>query len=91
MSRERLAALIAAHQTALAAVQDSASADAHATILGILQELGKDEITTGHAQRLLGQQAVRATDEPIRAALYRQAAAAIRQMQREEQEHDGHA
>ena len=84
MNQERLAALITAHRTALAVAQDSTSANAHATILGILQELDKGEITTGHAQRLLGEQALRATDEPAQATLYRQAAADLRQLQRGE-------
>lgn len=84
MSHERLAALIQAHQEALTAAQESASADAHANILGILSALEKGEIHEARAQRLLGQHALLATDAPGQATLYRQAAADIRQMQREE-------
>ena len=41
--------------------------------------------------RLLRYQAVLVAEVPAYAALYRQAAADIRHMQREEQEHDGDA
>ncbi len=85
MSHERLTTLIQEHQDALAGAQDSASQTAHTTILGILRTLDRGEITHRQALRLLGQQALTATDEPTQAALYRQAAAGIRQMQREEQ------
>jgi hypothetical protein len=84
MNRERLAALMQAHQEALAAAQESARADAHANILGILSALEKGEIHAARAQRLLGHHALLATDVPGQATLYRQAAADLRQMQREE-------
>ena len=82
MSHERLDALIAAHQEALAA--DEQHVLTYDTILGILSALNKGQVTEGQALRLLGYQAIRLNDDPTNAALYRQAAAAIRQMQREE-------
>lgn len=56
----------------------------HLSIVSILQALDKREITEGQALRLLRLQATRLADEPTHAALYRQTAAAIWQMQREE-------
>ena len=82
MSHTRLDALVAAHQAALE-TQPEASAT-HESILSILQALASHEINQRHALRLLGLQSLRATDEPTKAALYRQAAADIRQLQREE-------
>ena len=82
MSHERLDALIAAHQAALE-TQPEASATQE-SIVSILQALASHEVSQGHALRLLGLQSLRATDDPAQAALYRQAAADLRQMQREE-------
>lgn len=82
MSQERLAELLQAHRDALEA--DEESRHTHETILGILSALATWEITVGQALRILGAQAVRVADEPAQAALYRQAAANLRQMQREE-------
>jgi hypothetical protein len=83
MSHTRLDALVAAHQAALE-TQPEAWAT-HESILSILRALASREINQRHALRLLGLQALRATDEPTHAALYRQAAADLRQMQHEEQ------
>ena len=83
MSHTRLDALLAAHQAALETQQEASAT--YESILSILQALASHEISQGHALRLLGLQALRATDEPAQAALYRQAAMDIRQMQRKEQ------
>ena len=82
MSLGTSGALIAAPQAALE-TQPEASATQE-SILSILQALASHEVSQGHALRLLGLQSLRATDEPRHAALYRQAAADIRQMQRQE-------
>jgi hypothetical protein len=82
MSHDRLAALMQAQRDALAA--DPEARATHDTILGILTALDNGEITEGHALRILGHQAMRMADTAAHAKLYRQAAADIRQMQREE-------
>jgi hypothetical protein len=56
----------------------------HETILSVFSAPDKREVTEGQVLRLLGYQATRLADEPGKATLYRQAAAEIRQMQREE-------
>ena len=78
MSHERLAALIQARREAMDA--DPERALAHETIVSIFTAIDKGEVTEGQALRLLGYQATRVTDEPSHAALYRQAAADLRQM-----------
>ena len=82
MNHERLAELIRAQREAIA-VQPEAWAT-HGTILGILTALEKGEVTESRAVYLLRNQATHLADEPTHAALSRQAAADIRQMQREE-------
>jgi hypothetical protein len=82
MSHERLAQLMQARREAMEADEERRSA--HETILSILAALEKGEVTEGQALRHLAYQAQRLTDEPTHAALYRAAAAEIRQMQREE-------
>ena len=82
MSHERLAQVMQAHRKAIEAEQEPLLA--HETILSIFTALDKGEVTEGQALRLLRFQAQRLTDEPTHAALYRQAAADIQQMQREE-------
>jgi hypothetical protein len=78
MSHERLAALIQAHQDALEMQQETRTTQE--SILSILQALASHEITKEHALRLLGLQALEVADEPTQAALYRQAAADLRQL-----------
>ncbi len=82
MSHNRLTQLIQARQEAMAA--DPERALAHETIVSIFTALDKREVTEGQALRILGYQATRLADEPTHAALYREAAADIRKMQREE-------
>jgi hypothetical protein len=82
MSHERLAQLMQAHREAMEA--DPEHETTHEAILSVFSALDKREVTEGQALRLLGYQAARLADEPPVAALYRQAAAVIRQMQREE-------
>ena len=89
MSHERLAYLIQAHQDALQT--DPQARATHETILSIFRALDQGDITAGRAVYLLGYQAVHWADEPAQAALYRQAAAHLRQMQREKQARDGPA
>jgi hypothetical protein len=50
----------------------------------MLQGLDTGTITLGQARRILGYQAIRQDNDPTHQFLYRQAAAALRQMQREE-------
>ena len=78
MSHERLVQLIRTHQDAIAAGQEPIAV--HEVILSIFRALDQGEITAGRALYLLGYQAVHWADEPTHAALYRQAAADIRQM-----------
>lgn len=82
MSHERLAQLMQACRAAMDT--DPEHDTTHAAILTIFQALDQGDITAGRAVSLLGYQAVHWADEPALAAFYRRAAAAIRQMQREE-------
>ena len=75
--------LFAAHQAALETQLDASMT--YESILSILQALASHEVNQRYALRLLGLQALRATDDPTQAALYRQAAADLRHMQRAEQ------
>ena len=84
MGHERLAQMIQTHLEALRAHPEAHTP--HESILSILRGLDSGEITVGQAQRLLGYQALRLDDTPAYAALYRQAAADIRAMQRQEHE-----
>ena len=83
MRRERLAQVMQAHLEAIGG--DPEARATHETILGIFQALYQGDITAGRAVYLLNYQAMYWADEPPQAALYRQAAADLRQMQREEQ------
>ena len=89
MSHERLVRLIHPHQQAIESGQEPLLA--HETIRRILHALDTGQVTEGQALRLLRFQAQRLSEEPAHATLYRQAAAGIQQMQREEQEHARHA
>jgi hypothetical protein len=82
MNHERLAALIREQQAILDA--GSQHRTTRHAILSILRAVDQEELTPGQAVHLLIYQAQRMDDEPDQAALYRQAAADIRQMQREE-------
>lgn len=83
MSHERLVAMMQAHQFGAALAPDERTRATHESILSVLRALDKGEATEGQVLRLLGDQALQAA-EPTHAALYRQAAADLRQMQREE-------
>ena len=82
MSHERLARLIQAQHDALET--DPESRATHEIIGSIFQALDQGDITAGRAVYLLNYQAMHWADDPAQAALYRQAAADLRQMQREE-------
>jgi hypothetical protein len=82
MSHERLAQFMQARREAME--RDPEHETTHEAILSVFSALEKGEVTEGQALRVLGYQAARLADEPDKASLYRQAAAAIRQMQREE-------
>jgi hypothetical protein len=82
MSRERLAQLMEARRASMKA--DPAHETTNEAILSVFSALDKHEITEGQALRILGWQAIRLPHAPTHAALYRQAAADLRQMQREE-------
>jgi hypothetical protein len=82
MSHDRLAQLMQAHREAMDT--DPEHDTTHEAIVSVFSALEKGEVTEGQVLRLLGYQATRLADEPGKAALYRQAAADIRQMQREE-------
>ena len=82
MRHERLAQLMQVYQEALRTHPEARTP--YEGILNILMELDTGMITIGQARRILGYQAVRQDDDPTHQFLYRQAAAAIRQMQREE-------
>ena len=82
MSHERLAALIQAHQGALLAHPEAQAT--HEAIINLVQGVDSGEITVAHCVRLLRYQAVLVAEVPAFARLYRQAAADIQQMQREE-------
>lgn len=78
MRQEHQTEVLQAHRDALEA--DEESRHPHEMVLGILSALATWEITVGQALRLLGFQATRLAREPAKAALYRQAAADLRQM-----------
>ena len=82
MSHKRLAALIQAHQEAMLAHPEASTT--HEAIISLLQGVDAGEITPAQCVRLSRYQAVLVADVPAYAALYRQAAADIQQMQREE-------
>jgi hypothetical protein len=71
-----------ARQDAIAAGQEPLMAQE--TILSIFRALDQGDLTEGQALHLLRYQAQRLADEPAHAVLYRQAAAGLRRMQREE-------
>lgn len=83
MSHERLAQVMQTHQEAIEAGHEPRLA--HETIVSVLRGLEHGDVTRGQAIRLLTYQALLA-DEATEVALYRQVAAALRQMPREEQE-----
>lgn len=82
MSHERLAQLIQAQWTALLAHPEAQAT--HEAILNLLQGVDTGEITPAQCVRLLRYQAVLVADVPAYAALYRQAAADLLLMQRDE-------
>ena len=82
MFRERLAQVMQAQREARG--DDPKDGATHETILGIFQALYQGDITAGRAIYLLNYQAMHWADEPAQGALYRQAAAAIRRLPREE-------
>ena len=82
MSHQRLAALIQAHRETLLAHPETQAT--HEAMISLLQGVDSGEITPGQCVRLLRYQAVRVTEVPAFAKLYRQAAADLQQMQREE-------
>ena len=82
MSHERLIAMIQTHQRAMLAHPEAQAT--HEAIISLLQGVDAGEITPAQCMRLLRYQAVLVTTMPAYAALYRQAAADLRQMQREE-------
>ena len=74
MSHKRLAHLMQAHRSAMLAHPEAQAT--HKAIITLLQ----GAVTPAQCVRLLRYQALRVTDTPTYAALYRQAAADIRQM-----------
>ena len=82
MNHERLPQLIQAYEEALLAHPEDPTA--YEGILNMLRGLDAGTITLGQARRILGYQAAHYDDNPQHQFLYRQAAAAIRQMQRKE-------
>ena len=82
MSHKRLTTMIQAHQAALLAHPETQAT--HEAIINLLQGVDAGEITIAQCVRLLRYQAVLVAEVPAFAALYRQAAADIQQMQREE-------
>jgi hypothetical protein len=83
MNQERLAQLLQANGEALLAHPEDRTP--YENILNMLQGLSAGTITLGQARRILGYQAVLQDADPAHQFLYRQAAAALRQMQRGEQ------
>ena len=82
MNQERLAQLqLACGEALLAHPEDHAP---YEHILNMVQGLSAGTITLGQARRILGYQMVRQDADPAHQFLYRQAAAALRQIQREE-------
>jgi hypothetical protein len=82
MNLKQLAQLIQAHQSALLAHPEAQAT--HEAIITLLQGGDAGEITPAQCVRLLRYQAALVATVPAHAALYRQAAADIRQLQREE-------
>ena len=82
MSHERLAALIQAHQGALLTHPEAQAT--HEAMINLLQGVDSGEITLGQCVRLLRYQAMLVAEVPTFAKRYRQAAADLQQMQREE-------
>lgn len=82
MDQKRLTELIQSHQDMLLAHPEDRTP--HEVILSIFGGLDRGEITLAQALRLLGYQALRLDDSAAHQALYRQAAADLRQMGHEE-------
>jgi hypothetical protein len=82
MNHKRLTQLIQTHQKALLTHPEAQAT--HEAIISLLQGVDAGEITPAQCVRLLRYQAVLVADAPAYAALYRQAAADIQRMQREE-------
>ena len=82
MRCERLAQLMQVQLEAIGA--DPEARATHEIILSVFQALYQGDITAGRAVYLLNYQAMHWADEPGQAALYRQAAADLRQMPQEE-------
>lgn len=82
MSHKRLVALIQVHQAALLAHPEAQAM--HEAIINLVQGVDSGEITVAQCVRLLRYQALLVADNPAYAALYRQAAADLQQMQRAE-------
>ena len=82
MSHERLAQLIQAHQGALLAHPEAQTT--HEAIINLVQGVDSGEITVAQCVRLLRYQALLVAEVPAYATLYRQVAADLLQMQREE-------
>jgi hypothetical protein len=81
MNHEGLVQLMQSHQDAIATGHELLMT--HETILSVLRGLHQGEVSRGQAIRLLTYQALLA-EAPSEVALYRQAAAAIRRLPREE-------
>lgn len=82
MRHKRLATLIQTHQAALLTHAEAWAT--HGAIISLLHGVGTGEITAAQCARLLRCQSVLVAGVPAFAVLYRQAAADIRQVQREE-------
>jgi hypothetical protein len=82
MSHKRLVQLMQANPEALLAHPEDRRP--FEGILNMLRGLDTGTITLGQTRRILGYQAVRQNNDPGHQFLYRQAAAALRQMQHEE-------
>ena len=82
MNHERLNQLIQSHKGALLAHPEAQTT--HEAMISLLQGVDTGEITPNQCVRLLRYQALMVADVPAYAALYRQAAADMLQMQREE-------
>jgi hypothetical protein len=84
MRHERLVLVIQAHQEALLAHLELQ--ETHEAIISLLQGVDAGEITPAHCVRLLRSQAARFADAPVASQLYRQAAADIERLQREDRQ-----
>jgi hypothetical protein len=82
VSHERLAALIQAHQNALRAHPEAHTP--YEAIVHLLTKLDQGTLTLRQVRRQLGYLAQRIDDDPAHQILYRQVAASLRRMQREE-------